>query len=131
MPASPKPAKGTYLIERKDRRRQLDAFEDAEKQKVRARDKYCRWPDCADCRRYKTRLEVAHLSGKKMGGDHGLRSTADNLIVLCFLVHQGPRSLHSGDRRITPLTTRGTDGPCQFEIATEAGWIVVHVEDGR
>jgi hypothetical protein len=131
VPASPKPAKGTYLIERKDRRKAVEAFEDAEKQKVRVRDKHCRWPDCADCRRYKTRLEVAHLNDKGIGGDHGVRSTADQMMLLCFLVHQGPRSVHTGDRKITPLTNGGTNGPCQFEIATEAGWVVVHVEDGR
>ena len=119
-------------MERKDRRKAIDAFEDAEKRKVRLRDVICRWPDCEDCRRYKTRLEVAHLEAKGMGGDKSsLRSVASKMILCCFLVHQGPRSLHSGDRRITPLTEHGTNGPCSFEMATEAGWITVFVEEER
>lgn len=127
-----KPPKGSYLIARKDRRKKIQALEDAEKAKVRARDRFCRWPDCEDCRRYATRLEVAHLYDKGMGGDHGERSTADQMLLLCFLAHQGPRSLHSGDRRITPITNRGTNGPCKFEIQDEqVGWKVVHIEDGR
>jgi hypothetical protein len=127
----PKPAKGSALMERKDRRRAMDAFEDAEKCKVRLRDRECRWPGCDYCRTYKSRLEVAHLHDKGMGGDHGVRSTSDQMMLLCFLRHQGPVSLHSGDCRITPLTDRGTDGPCKFEQQSESGWRVVHVEDGR
>lgn len=133
MAASPKPAKGSALIERRERRKQVEAFEDAEKHKVRIRDRMqCRWPACEYCRRYKNlTLHVAHLDSKGIGGDHGMRSSADQMMLLCFLSHQGPRSLHSGDRRITPLTDRGTNGPCSFEMATEAGWVTVFAEEER
>ena len=116
---------------RRDRRRAIEAHEDAEKRKVRVRDRVCRWPNCPECRRYKSRLEVAHLDAKGIGGDHGERSTADRMVLLCMLVHQGPRSLHSGDRRIEPLTVAGANGPCAFYEADEQrGWIVVGIEDG-
>lgn len=101
-----------------------------EKDAVRRRDVRCRWPDCENCRKYQPRLEVAHLNDKGAGGDHGERSTADQMMLLCFLTHQGPRSLHSGDLRVEPLTEHGTDGPCMFLATDEQkGWIVVHVED--
>jgi hypothetical protein len=136
MPAEPKPAKGTFLIERRDRRKAIVSSELAEKAKVRLRDGICRWAratgDCY-CLRYKNlTLHVAHLNSKNIGGDHGLRSTADQMILLCSLRHEGAISLHSGDCRITPVTERGTDGPCQFEMQDEQkGWTVVHVEDMR
>lgn len=115
-----KPAKGDYLLERKAERRKVEAFEEAEKAKVRKRDQKCRWPGC-DCAKKELRLEVAHLHDKAMGGDHGLRSTADQMILLCFVKHQGRPSLHSGDLEIRPKTELGTNGPCDFYSRTEAG----------
>lgn len=134
MPAVPKPAKGSALIARREKRKQIDALEDAEKHKVRIRDRMqCRWPACEYCRRYKNlTLHVAHLNDKGIGGDHGIRSTADQMMLLCSLRHEGPISLHSGDCRITPLTELGANGICKFEINDEQrGWTVVHVEDPR
>lgn len=130
----PKPAKGSALIARREKRKVIVAAEEAEKHKVRVRDRMqCRWPACEYCRRYKSLvLHCAHIAGKGIGGDHGRRSTADNMILLCSLRHEGPISLHSGDCRITPITTRGTDGPCVFEINDEQrGWVVIHAEDER
>lgn len=110
--AKPKPSKGAYLLERKAKRKAIEAFEDASKRKVRQRDgNKCRWPGCPH---KDVRLEVAHLDDKKMGGDHGLRSDTSNLILLCLLCHQGAESLHSKDKKIEPLTERGTEGPCAF-----------------
>lgn len=129
--ATPKPAKGTALIARRERRRAILAHERIEKAKVRRRDVVCRWPGCTNCRDYKPRLEVAHLDAKGSGGDHGIRTRADRMVLLCYLTHQGVVSLHSGDLRIEPLTTRGTDGPCRFWQQTEAGWRVVHTETDR
>lgn len=132
-----KPAKGTALIERRERRKEVEAFEDAEKRKVRLREGgVCRWAratgDCY-CLRYKNiTLHVAHLNDKGMGGDHGLRSTADQMALICSLRHEGERSLHSGDCRIVPLTDRGTNGPCKFEEQDEQrGWTVRACEDFR
>lgn len=49
-----------------------------------------------------------------MGGDGGTRSSANQMVLLCVLRHQGAESLHSGDLRIEPLTGLGTSGPCEF-----------------
>lgn len=119
------------VLARHAKRKALRAHEAAEKAAVRRRDVRCRWPNCRDCATTPTRLEVAHLDAKGIGGDHGQRTSADRMILLCFPAHQGPRSLHSGDKRIEPLTELGTDGPCLFLELTEAGWCVVHVEEAR
>lgn len=127
-----KPAKGSALMARRERQKAIRSHEDAEKRKVRVRDVTCRWPNCPNCRTYKPRLEVAHLDAKGLGGDHGVRTRADRMVLICFLSHQGPRSLHSGDLRIEPLTERGTDGPCLFLATDEQkGWCVVGVEEAR
>lgn len=129
MPASPKPAKGTALMERREKRKKIVAAEEEEKHKVRIRDRMmCRWPACEYCRRYKNlTLHVAHVQGKGRGGSN----LASNMILICSLRHEGPISLHSGDCRVSPLTSRGTDGPVLFEMQTEAGWATVHAEDER
>jgi hypothetical protein len=114
--AQPKPSKGSALLARKQARAELDAFEKTEKAKVRKRDRTCRWPGC-DCGRLKLRLEVAHVVAKSLGGS----SHADNLILLCFIKHQGVPSLHSGDLKIEPRTSAGTNGPCDFYVRTESG----------
>jgi hypothetical protein len=112
--ASPKPAKGSGLIERHTRRLEIRHHERVEKDKARKRDRRgCRWPFC-EHKALKPRIEVAHLDDKGMGGDHSERTTADRLICLCFLHHQGAKSLHSGDLLIAPQTELGTDGPCMF-----------------
>jgi hypothetical protein len=111
----PKPAKGTALLERRSKRADLRQHERTEKHKVRLRDKTCRWPRCV-CRAMNVRNEVAHLDAKGAGGDHGIRTRADRMMLLCFLAHQGETSLHSGDRKIVPLTDAGTDGCCEFYL---------------
>lgn len=125
--AQPKPAKGTALIERRQRRKAVAAFEEAEKDKVRRRDRMCRWPHCANCKAFKPRLEVAHANGAKgMGGDHGARSTADQMMLLDYLTHQGgTSSLEQGGRRIVALTDQGTNGPCEFWADSKDGWYLV------
>lgn len=126
--AVPKPSKGSALRARRDRQRAIRAHEESEKAKVRRRDVGCRWPACENCRRYKPRLEVAHLLAKSLGG----ANTADNMILLDYLTHQdGTDSLHAQTRRIEPLTSRGTNGPCRFWQLTEAGWRVIHTEAER
>jgi hypothetical protein len=132
--AVPKPVKGSALIARREKRKAIEAHEEAEKHKVRIRDRMqCRWPGCEYCRRYKNlTLHVAHLKSKGRGGDHGRRSTANQMILICSMRHEGPISVHSGDCRISPLTSRGTDGPCIFEMQDEQkGWQVVGCEDDR
>jgi hypothetical protein len=113
--AQPKPAKGSAFKERKTRAKAVKAFEDAEKAKVRKRDVKCRWPHCENCRRWTPRLEVAHIVAKGMGGDKGQRSTADQMILLDHLTHQGAGGLEQHGLRIEPMDARrGTNGPCIF-----------------
>jgi hypothetical protein len=126
--ASPKPGKGSSLIARVARQKATRAHEAKEKAKVRARDKRCRWPECKNCRDYSPRLEVAHLDAKGMGGDHGMRTTADRMMLLCYLQHQGVVSLHSGDLRIETLTPKGTNGPCRFLELVDGAWKTVFTE---
>ena len=124
--APPKPAKGSGLIERKTRRKAEVAFEDTEKAKVRKRDGRCRWPRCEACKRFKPRLEVAHVKAKGMGGDNGQRSTADQMILLDYLTHQGANGLEQHGLKIQPLTKAGTDGPCDFWAQDVSGhWFLV------
>jgi hypothetical protein len=81
-----KEPRGAYQAEREARKRKRRTFEDEQKDLVRTRDgKRCRWPHCPHRR---LRTEVAHLRAKGMGGDHGLRSTADQMLVLCVAHHQ-------------------------------------------
>ena len=106
--------RGQAVVERMERKKNTKAAEEAEKRKVRLRDKGCRWPRCTHAKDG-VRLEVAHVLNKGMGGDKGVRSTADQMILLCYLHHQGPESLHSTDLAIYPESvTAGTDGPVTF-----------------
>lgn len=121
----PKPAKGTARAALLAKRAKVRTAEANAKAAVRTRDGgVCRWPGCGE-RGKRWRLEVAHLVSKGIGGDGGTRSTPDQMALLCFQCHQGPRSLHSGDKRIAPVTAQGADGPLRFEEQSEAGWRVV------
>jgi hypothetical protein len=107
-----KPAKGSALLDRRDKRAQIKAHEATEKAKVVKRDglKACRLvPTCQE----REKFETAHLDDKGMGGDHGNRTSADRMIRSCFFHHQGPWSLHSNDLRVDCLTPEGTDGPVE------------------
>lgn len=104
---------GPLQAERHKKRSDRVKHERTEKAKVRVRDKKCRWPNCV-CRSMRLAPEVAHLDDKGMGGDHGNRTKADSMILLCHLKHRGPTSLHSGDCDIKRLTPAGTNGPCAF-----------------
>lgn len=117
-----KPIKGEFLLERKERRKDLDADEDAQKAIARARDRRCRWPHCEICRRFKDIvLEVAHVvQAKGMSGDRtGERSTADKLMLLDRITHAA-QERHAKD--IKPLDpVLGTAGPCEFWTEDERG----------
>ncbi len=123
-----RPAKGTALMDARQRRHDRTAAEAREKDRVRVRDRICRWPHCENCRRFTPRLEVAHLDAKGMGGDpRGAVTTADQMVLLDYLTHQsGIYSLEQHGRRIEPLTDRGTDGPCEFwQSDGRGGWYLV------
>ena len=125
-----KPVKGSVWLEGRARRKAITQREEANKLKVRKRDRMCRWPHCENCKTYKPRLEVAHVTAKGMGGDHGTVSDASHMILIDHLTHQsGPSSLEQHGRRVEPLTDQGTNGPCQFLARDERGeWYVVATE---
>jgi hypothetical protein len=51
---------------------------------------------------------------------------SDAMIQLCYLHHQGPVSLHSGDLRIELDTPKGTDGPVSFwQKDADEKWFMV------
>jgi hypothetical protein len=111
-----KPVRGSAKLARIEKKRKADNREDAEKAKVRKRDGHCRWPHLDPdqrelCRR--TRTEVGHLTHKGMGGDpQTIRSRAPLMVRVCC--HQGPGSLHSGDRKVLFLTPEKANGPLAF-----------------
>lgn len=126
--ATPKPAKGSAKQERIEKRAALDYAQDKAKHAAKRRDGHqCRKPGCANNLAH-WRLESAHLDDKGMGGDHGLRSgERSDYVSLCFLCHQGPRSIHSGDLRMEPLTAQRGDGLVRFDELTEAGWVTLGI----
>ncbi len=127
--AYPKPVKGERRMELLDKRRELRLAEEAAKDQVRIRDqRKCRVPGCRFLKQGWA-LHVAHLDDKGMGGDKQLlRTRVDRMLALCACHHQGPISLHSTDLRIIPETSRGTRGPCRFEVADEQKkWVVVGI----
>ena len=94
-----------------------------QKDVVRDRDGYCRFPLCG-CRKHKLPLESAHLKHKGMGGNPKEdRSKPEKLITLCRARHRTlPISMHSGTLRVKPLTPEGTAGPCAFSIDIITLW---------
>lgn len=120
----PKGSKASHWLEGRKRRKAIVDAEEREKLKVRKRDKQCRWPYCENCRAWKPRLDVAHVCGAKgMGGDHGARSTADQMMFLDAVTHS-EQEQHK--REIVPLTDHGTDGPCEFWLLDDAGeWCLI------
>lgn len=139
IPSLQKPARGSGRLERRAKRTAVRSFEEAEKAKVRIRDKgRCRWPMC---RHQRTgRFEVAHvIRAKGFGGDHGTVSHDHQMMNLCYFHHQGdPQdghpegSIERHNLKIEPLTDKGTNGPCRFlqehRGRLEDSWIVVGVE---
>ena len=108
----PKPAKGTALLERRDKKAAIKTHEQTEKAKVVKRDgaKVCRlMPNCSE----REKFETAHLDNKGMGGDHGNRTSADTMIRACFFHHQGWWSLHTNDIRVEYLTPEKANGPIE------------------
>lgn len=125
-----KPARGTAKRAHIVRQKHADTKEDRNKTKVRMRDGHCRWPhrtpeDREVCRR--SPRHVAHLTHKGAGGDpQTVRSVPEQMIAVCAPVHQGPGSLHAGDRKVLFLTPKKADGPLAFlERHRRSKWIEV------
>jgi hypothetical protein len=124
-----KPGRGTAKLERIRRGKTADAKEDAQKQKVRKRDGHCRWPHLTPdaqelCQR--TGREVAHLTHKGIGGDpQTIRSKAHLMIAVDRNIHQGPGSLHAGDKRVVFLSEKKADGPLAFLERRGGKWVEI------
>lgn len=106
-----KPVRGKAKAEHRQRHADADTREERNKTKVRRRDSHrSRWPGDDGMP-----LEVAHLNHKGIGGDsQTIRSVTPLMILVSKDVHQGPRSLTSGDKRVVFLTDEKADGPCAF-----------------
>lgn len=125
-----KPARGTAKRERIARSMQRESKEEADKRLAKKRDSWsCRWPhatalDRELCRR--ATKESSHFRSKGMGGDHGIRTSVDQLITFCHDVHQGAvQGIHKGNRRVVPLSPHRMSGPCAFEEKRGGRWIEV------
>jgi len=110
-------------LAKQSRRREIEAYEEANKATTRRRDKRCRFPRCG-CQRLgvalKAQREVSHERHKGMGGDPGMvRSEADIMILLCRHRHQDAVfSRAKGTLRAEPLTPIGFDGPLRWMVDT-------------
>lgn len=120
-----KPARGTALLERRDKRAAIRAHEIAEKSKVVRRDGLhtCRLvPGCTE----KEKHETAHVQSKGAGGDHSLRTSTANMLRACIFHHRGSISLHSGMLRVEFLSELGADGPiATWQQDERGGWFMV------
>jgi hypothetical protein len=116
----PKPPRGSATLEREAKRKDIEGNEDEVIRAAKVRDGFkCRWPEAHKCRGF---LEGAHILDKGMGGDHGLRTTRDNIISLCAWIHRrGPQSIHGKQLKVVPETPNGADGPVSFWKQDEAG----------
>jgi hypothetical protein len=114
-PLSKWPYGTTLQQERQSKRKATKAQTDAVRRDVYRRDRYrCRIPGCKE-----DHIELVHLDPKGMGGDHGIRTTTQNAIAGCRDHHTGPRSIHSGEIEVIPLTSAGADGPLAFHWRSE------------
>jgi hypothetical protein len=121
-PKLTKPSRGEKKYQHRQRQEKADTREARHKTAVRKRDSYrSRWPGDDG-----TRLEVAHLTHKGMGGDAStLRSIPTLMILVSREVHRGTFSLHSGDRRVIFLTPECASGPVAFLEKRGGKWIEV------
>jgi hypothetical protein len=104
-------------VERAKKTTKRAGRERKQKDVVRDRDVYCRFPLCG-CRKHKLPLESAHLKHKGMGGNPKENlSEPEKLITLCRPRHRTlPISMHGAGLRVRPLTKEGTAGPCAFDV---------------
>lgn len=129
-PATPKPSRTARRIQATKDQRAIERREDAEKAKVRRRDRACRFPLCG-CRKLglalKARLEVSHHNHKGMGGNRlGDRSVCELMVLLCGHRHQdGAISRHKGTLRAHFLTRHLYDGPVAWAVRIGRTWVEV------
>lgn len=116
------------VVERQDKLK-LVAAERKAKEKVRDRDKRCRFPLCG-CKKFRRHTEVSHSEHKGMGGNPaGDRSTSALMVLLCPFRHKENRySIDRGLLKWEPLTDKGADGPIQWLMAQNdprEPWLII------
>jgi len=106
---------------RAKRARGLKAREHANKQLVRDRDEYCRFPLCR-CRFRGDPLHVSHQRHKGMGGNPaGDRSVPWLMILLCAWRHrEAPVSIDRGTLRWRAMSLKGASGPVAWDLQVSA-----------
>jgi hypothetical protein len=119
-----KPAKGEYRAEKLAKDAHEDYIETTAKLKAKARDGYrCRVPGCTT-NLNKWRLEAAHVTDEGMGSRHSVSCESKHYASVCYLHHQGERSIHTGDLRMVAIEPeRGGDGLLRWDDLTDAGWV--------
>lgn len=117
-----KPVRGEKKHAHREKQKTADSKEARNKTAVRKRDSYrSRWPNDTG-----TPLEVAHLTHKGMGGDPNTERSVPALMILVSRdVHQGPKSLHSGDRRVQFLSKEKANGPVAFLEKRGGKWVEI------
>jgi len=128
--------KGPTARRRASKAGRLKRVENKNKEKVRLRDRTCRFPLCP-CQRWNLFLEVSHAEHKGMGGDPtGERSTPDRMIYVCNWRHKESHiSIDKKAIRWVPLTAAGSNGPVEWQAKGDDGgeWITLarESEPGR
>lgn len=124
----PKPIKGTFLLERKQRRSELVKREQKIMREAKKRDgNVCRFPMC----RHKTLpVDCAHMVHRSLGGNPaGDRTQLPILVTLCR-IHHGQFDACLVD--IQPQDSQlGANGPMDFFVRTESGRFELFASEKR
>lgn len=106
-------------VERRNTKLALATAERRNKEKVRSRDKGCRFPLCG-CKKFRRQTHVSHATHKGMGGDPtGERSLQSGMVLLCPFRHTENRySIDRGTLKWEALTDDGAKGPIAWFMAT-------------
>jgi hypothetical protein len=127
-----KKGKVAAQLERITKKLQREDKENTAKTAAKKRDQHkCRWPhprraEREACRRSRW-LEGMHWRSKSIEPTGAAQRKC--IITGCPQVHQGPGSIHAGQKRIKPVDPQLLmDGPVIFEEQIGGRWVVVGVE---
>lgn len=127
-----KPAKGAFLIERRQRRLNRVAAEQAVMQAALKRDgRKCRNPRCGFKKSLNLPVDPCHaFKHRGMGGDPSGERTAETrqIISLCRGCHG---LLDAGDLEIDPMTREWCDDRCAWYVKDKETGRMVHLATER